>query len=201
MNATGILLSTAVSFLFLFLLFRPLELFFPAKKKQKFLRPAFWTDLFFFFGQYLLWNGLVFAAIQWGGGWLTQWIPEAFRESVRTQPLWLQITEVILLTDLLIYWGHRLQHRIPFLWCFHSIHHSAEHLDWLAANREHPLDTIYTVTLVNLPVFLLGFPLELLAGFIGFRGLWAVFIHSNVRLADWSPALVHWRTGVASLAS
>ena len=49
MNATGILLSTAVSFLFLFLLFRPLELFFPAKKKQKFLRPRFLDRPLFLF--------------------------------------------------------------------------------------------------------------------------------------------------------
>jgi sterol desaturase/sphingolipid hydroxylase (fatty acid hydroxylase superfamily) len=105
MNATGILLSTGVSFLLLFLLFRPLELLFPAKKRQKFLRPVFWTDLFFFLGQYLLWKVLVFAAIQWSDGWLMQWISGGFRENVRTQPLWLQIAEVILLTDLLIYWG------------------------------------------------------------------------------------------------
>ncbi len=199
MSVFELLLSTGISFLFLVLLFRPLELLFPAKKGQRFIRPAFWTDLFFLLGQYLLWTGLVFGAIQWGGGWLTGFVPNEFRESVRIQPLWLQIVEVILLSDLLIYWGHRLQHRIPFLWRFHSIHHSAEHLDWLAAHREHPLDTVYTVTLVNLPAFLLGFPLELLAGFIAFRGIWAIFIHSNVRLPIGplrcfigAPELHHW---------
>lgn len=48
--------------------------------------------------------------------------------------------------------------------------------------REHPLDTVYTVGLINLPAFLLGFPLETLAGFIAFHGIWAIYIHSNVRL-------------------
>ena len=43
-----------------------------------------------------------------------------------------------LLGDLLIYWGHRLQHHSALLWRFHAVHHSAEHLDWLAAHREHP---------------------------------------------------------------
>ena len=52
----------------------------------------------------------------------------------------------MLLSDLCVYWGHRLQHNNAFLWRFHSIHHSAEHLDWLAAHREHPIDTIYTRT-------------------------------------------------------
>jgi sterol desaturase/sphingolipid hydroxylase (fatty acid hydroxylase superfamily) len=107
--------------------------------------------------------------------------------------------EVVLLSDLVIYWGHRLQHRVGWLWRFHAVHHSAEHLDWLAAHREHPLDTIYTVGLINLPAFVLGFPLETLAGFIAFRGVWAIYIHSNVRLPTgplrWllgAPELHHW---------
>ena len=106
---------------------------------------------------------------------------------------------MVLLSDLLIYWGHRLQHRVGFLWRFHSIHHSAEHLDWLAAYREHPLDTVYTVGLINLPAFVLGFPLGTLVGFFAFRGIWAVYIHSNVRLPIGplrllvgSPEAHHW---------
>lgn len=82
---------------------------------------------------------------------------------------------------------------------FHAVHHSAEHLDWLAAHREHPLDTIYTVGIINLPAFILGFPLETLAGFIAFRGVWAIYIHSNVRLPIGplrvllgGPELHHW---------
>ena len=38
------------------------------------------------------------------------------------------------------------------------------------------------MSVINLPVFLLGFPIETLAGLIAFRGIWAIYIHSNVRL-------------------
>src|SRR5947209_17307162 len=55
------------------------------------------------------------------------------------------------------------------------------------------------VGLINLPAFLLGFPLETLAGLIAFRGIWAIYIHSNVRLPTgplrWllgAPELHHW---------
>ena len=150
-----------------------------------------------------------------GAGWccgllthFADWIdgdPAGFRAAVADQPWWLQAVEVILLSDFFVYWGHRLQHRIPFLWRFHSIHHSAEHLDWLAAHREHPLDTVYTMGLINLPAFLLGFPLETLAGLIAFRGIWAIYIHSNVRLPigplRWfvgAPELHHWHHDRAS---
>src|SRR5687767_235898 len=53
--------------------------------------------------------------------------------------------------------------------------------------------------LINLPALVLGFPLETLAGFIAFRGVWAIYVHSNVRLPTGplrvligSPELHHW---------
>jgi sterol desaturase/sphingolipid hydroxylase (fatty acid hydroxylase superfamily) len=55
------------------------------------------------------------------------------------------------------------------------------------------------VGLINLPAFVLGLPLSTLAGFIAFRGLWAIYIHSNVRLPlgplralIGAPELHHW---------
>lgn len=199
MNIPAMLLSTAVSLLCLALVFGPLEKAFPAKKQQRFFRPEWWTDLFFFLGQYLLWSGLVFAALYALRDWMDVIMPAGFRKAVAGQSWWLQALEMVLLSDLLVYWGHRFQHRIGFLWRFHSIHHSAEHLDWLAAHREHPVDTIYTMGLINLPAFALGFPLETLAGFIAFRGIWAIYIHSNVRLPlgplrylIGAPELHHW---------
>lgn len=162
-------------------------------------RPDWWLDLCFFLGQYLLWSGAVLWVLNRFGDGMDRVVPGAFRAAVAGQPWWLQALEVILLSDFFVYWGHRIQHRVPFLWRFHSVHHSAEHLDWLAAHREHPLDTIYTMSLINLPAFALGFPLETLAGLIAFRGIWAIYIHTNVRLPigplRWfigAPELHHW---------
>lgn len=199
MNLPAIILGTGGSFLFLCLVFHPLERAFPAKPGQRFFRPEWWTDVCFFLGQYLLWSGLVLWVLNRFADGLDATLPLTFRAAVADQPWWLQALEVVLLSDFLVYWGHRLQHRVPLLWRFHSIHHSAEHLDWLAAHREHPVDTIYTMGLINVPAFLLGFPLETLAGVIAFRGIWAIYIHSNVRLPigplRWfigAPELHHW---------
>src|SRR4051812_31805641 len=199
MDLLALAISAGLSFVFLVVVFRPLELAFPAKPGQKFFRPAWFTDLCFFLGQYLLWSGLVLFALAFFARWLTGIVPVDFRAAVAAQPVWVQMVEVVLLSDFFVYWGHRLQHRSAFLWRFHSVHHSAQHLDWLAAHREHPLDTIYTVGLINLPAFVLGFPLETLAGSIAFRGIWAIYIHSNVRLPIGplralvgAPELHHW---------
>ena len=171
----------------------------PARPGQRFFRPAWGTDLLYYLGQCLLWNALVFGLLAQGAGTLAAWTPSGVRAAFASQPGWLQVAEVVLASDVLVYWGHRLQHRVPFLWRFHAVHHSAEHLDWLAAHREHPLDTVYTVGLINLPGFLLGLPLGTLAGLVAFRGVWAIYIHSNVRLPlgpfrvlVGSPELHHW---------
>lgn len=195
----ALLLSAAASFLFLALVFWPLELAFPARAGQRFFRPHWFTDLCFFAGQYLLWSGLVVWALGYFGVWVDGVMPTGMRAAVASQPFWLQAVEVVLLSDLLIYWAHRLQHSNAFLWRFHSVHHTAEHLDWLAAHREHPLDSIYTVGIINLPAVLLGFPLSTIAALVAFRGIWAIYIHSNVRLPIGplriligAPELHHW---------
>jgi len=195
-----LVLSTGVSFLFLCLVFWPLEAAFPARAGQRFFRREWWTDLCFFLGQYLLWGGSVLWVLNHFAGWVDGVAPPALRRSVASQPWWLQAIEVVLLSDFCIYWGHRIQHRVGFLWRFHCIHHSAEHLDWLAAHREHPIDTIYTMGLINLPAFALGFPIQTLSALIAFRGIWAIYIHSNVRLPIpralrvliGAPELHHW---------
>ena len=146
MDVPRLLLSCGLSFLFLCMVFRPLELAFPAQAGQRFLRPAWLTDLGFFAGQYLLWNGVVVLALGRDRSWLDGIVPGRLPDLGRVASWWLQAIEVVILSDFFVYWGHRLQHRVGWLWRFHSIHHSAEHLDWLAAHREHPLDTVYTST-------------------------------------------------------
>ena len=107
--------------------------------------------------------------------------------------------EVLLLCDVGVYWFHRACHHFDFLWRFHAVHHSAEHLDWVAAHREHPIDGLATQLVCNVPAFALGFPMETLAAVIALRSMWGIFIHSNVRLPLGplrvllgSPQLHHW---------
>src|SRR5262245_1925529 len=199
MNLYGLVLTTGLGFLYCGLVFRPLEAVFPARAGQGFFRPGWFTDHCFFLGQNLVWGDLMLWGLAHFRDGLDSIVSPAFRQGVSLQPWWLQAVEVVLVSDLLIYWGHRLQHRVDFLWRFHAVHHSAEHLDWLAAFREHPLDTVFTMGLVNLPLYVVGFPVATLSCLIGFRGIWAIYIHSNVRLPIGplrlligAPELHHW---------
>jgi hypothetical protein len=95
MNLPAAILATGGSFLFLCLVFHPLERVFPAKRGQRFLRPEWWIDLCFFLGQYLLWSGLVLWLLTHFANWIDGGIPTGFRAAVAGQPWWLQAVEVI----------------------------------------------------------------------------------------------------------
>lgn len=179
--------------------FWPLERLFSARKGQAWLRPRLLTDLAFMAGQYLVWTTVALWLLVQLEGALGFFVPLALRDGFATVPFALQALLVVLLGDLSVYWFHVASHRVPLLWRFHSIHHSSRHLDWIAAHREHPVDGLLTQLAINLPAMVLGVDVSLLAGLVAFRGLWAIFIHSNVRLPlgplrvlFGAPELHHW---------
>jgi sterol desaturase/sphingolipid hydroxylase (fatty acid hydroxylase superfamily) len=187
---------TALNLTLLLLLFVPLERVFPARPEQSTLRPELAIDLAFFLGQYLVFAGVVLSVLTYIDTAITPLSVATWSESL---PLWSRVALAVVLGDLLTYWFHRACHHFAFLWRFHAVHHSAERLDWLAAHREHPLDGVLTQLCINIPGMLLGLPFAALGALIAFRGLWAIFIHSNVRLPLGplrvllgAPDLHHW---------
>jgi sterol desaturase/sphingolipid hydroxylase (fatty acid hydroxylase superfamily) len=130
---------------------------------------------------------------------IRQYIPEEIGATVRSQPIWLQVIEVLFIADTGFYLAHRAFHAIPFLWRFHAVHHSIEEMDWLAGHRVHPVDQVLTKTASYLPVFALGFSDAAFAIF-GVIYFWqSLLIHSNVRVnfgpLKWivaSPQFHHW---------
>jgi sterol desaturase/sphingolipid hydroxylase (fatty acid hydroxylase superfamily) len=172
---------------------------FPNRPEQKTFRAQWATDLAFYFGQHMLWIAVQLAGLIALGELFARVVPASATATFARQPWILQAAELVLVGDVIVYWYHRLSHRVPALWAFHRVHHSAPHLDWLAAHREHPIDGFLTQVAANLPALALGVSLNGLAGLIVFRGLWAAFIHSNVRLPIGpfrvlvgAPELHHW---------
>lgn len=47
-----------------------------------------------------------------------------------------------IVTDFISFYMHYLQHKIPLLWQFHKVHHSAEVMHPLSNFREHPIDNL-----------------------------------------------------------
>lgn len=66
-------------------------------------------------------------------------------ERIRVSKEWLLVSYTVVLfivNDFTRYWLHRFMHRIPLLWRFHRIHHSAEVLNPLTFYRVHPVENI-----------------------------------------------------------
>ncbi|MCC6140663.1 MAG: sterol desaturase family protein [Nitrospira sp.] len=61
-----------------------------------------------------------------------------------------------LLHDFMNYWSHVLLHKVPLLWAFHQVHHSADVLTPISAYRAHPMEFFVTATL-RAPVIGLAF--------------------------------------------
>ena len=180
------------------LVFIPLERLF-AMHPQKVFRRNWANDLIFLFlNGVLIKPGLlaVIVAVIFAAAWI---VPASFQAMVGGLPYWVQIPAVVVLADLGFYWTHRMFHAVPWLWKFHSIHHSIEELDWLAASRVHPVDQILTKGVSLVPVFALGFS-EWAIGVYALLYQWqSVLIHSNVRIKFGplrfllaSPEFHHW---------
>jgi sterol desaturase/sphingolipid hydroxylase (fatty acid hydroxylase superfamily) len=78
-------------------------------------------------------------------------------------PGWARLAGALLLFDAWMYWWHRLNHRVPFLWRFHRTHHSDPKMDVTTANRFH-IGEIAMSSVLRVPVIaLLGLQLWELA--------------------------------------
>jgi len=98
----------------------------------------------------------------------------------------------ILVYELVLYWQHRAEHRIDWLWrASHQMHHSAEALEALGANYFHPLDVALFTTSSAIVLFpVLGLSPEagaVTAAFLAFTG---AFQHANIRTPRWLGYLI-----------
>ncbi len=67
-----------------------------------------------------------------------------------SSPLWVSVIVALIIfttDDFLRYFCHYLEHRVPFLWELHKVHHSAEVLNFVTAERHHPVSLIIFRTL------------------------------------------------------
>lgn len=189
-------------FILLFFILVPLESLFPLHQ-QKIFRKGWLTDAtYFFIGHFVGKAGLavsgIFIIYLFSG-----LVNSELQRQVAAQPTWLQFIEAVTISDFGYYIAHRLNHNIPWLWKFHAVHHSTQHMDWLAAVRVHPLDQIFTKMFQIIPLYLLGFTKETFGAYILFGAFIAFFIHANIRfkfgILRWvlaTPEFHHWHHSI-----
>jgi sterol desaturase/sphingolipid hydroxylase (fatty acid hydroxylase superfamily) len=99
-------------------------------------------------------------------------------------PYYIKFPLEFILIDCFMYWWHRLNHVIPFLWRFHSFHHKDQQMNSTSALRFHTGELFLSV-LVRLLVFpLVGIDpiLLIIYSTILFAGI--VIHHSNIKISE-----------------
>ena len=105
----------------------------------------------------------------------------AFRDMVAAQPWVLQFAEAMLITDFVQYWFHRAFHRVPFLWGFHAVHHSAGTMDWLAGARMHLIEVVLLRGVTSLPLLTFGFSPSVMQAYVTLVYIYSGLVHANLR--------------------
>lgn len=189
--------------LFTGLLFIPVERIFPQRNEQPVFRDEWREDLFYYLVSSMLVQILTFLTFAPAQTLLAVAPLTQARAWVGALPFLVQFLAIMVLTDLVQYWVHRAFHRVPWLWHFHAVHHSARHMDWMAGARMHFLEILALRSTTVIPMFVLGFSAAAMNTYIFVVYLYSTFVHANL---GWrfplvekllvTPRFHHWHHGV-----
>lgn len=163
-------------------IFIPIELFLPKRLNQPKFHAEWKTDLVYFIISHLLiqvtgiivQQPAVFIFQNVGLSGLHEWVGN----------IWFvpQLFLALFVSDLFQWTGHYIFHKVPFLWRFHSVHHSTKDIDWLAGSRTHFVDLIAVRSIAYLPLYIFGFSTSVFATYVVIVSVQAVLAHANTRI-------------------
>ena len=184
-------------------LFIPLERICPKQAEQGIFRQEWREDLFYYLVSSLMVQILTYLTFAPAKTILSIAPIAGLRAWVAALPFVIQFIAIMLLTDVVQYWVHRAFHRVPWLWNFHAVHHSAKSMDWMAGARMHFLEIFALRSATVIPMFVLGFTETAMHSYIFLVYLYSTFVHANLgwRLG-WvekilvTPRFHHWHHGI-----
>ncbi len=100
---------------------------------------------------------------------------EAFDFSLSGLALW---AIAIIAWDLCYYWSHRIQHEISVFWAGHAVHHQSEDYNLSTALRQ-PSTGFLLTWIFYLPLFVLGFPVEVLITVNAINLIYQFWVHTQ----------------------
>jgi sterol desaturase/sphingolipid hydroxylase (fatty acid hydroxylase superfamily) len=192
-----------INVLFTGALFIPIERLLARHKDQVVLREEWREDLFYYLISSLLIQILTYLTFAPSNFVNSAADIGSVRTLAQSLPWVVQFIIIMLITDFAQYWLHRAFHRVPALWRFHAVHHSARTMDWIAGARMHFLEIVILRAVTATPALLIGFDQSAIQAYALFVYVYSTFIHSNVGISFGflekilvAPRFHHWHHGV-----
>jgi len=106
---------------------------------------------------------------------------------------WYWFVLCFVIDDFAYYLFHRSAHRVRWFWASHVIHHSSQHYNLSTALRQTWTGFISISFLFRLPLFLIGFPPEMVFFVGGVNLIYQFWIHTEVigRMPRWFEAVMN----------
>lgn len=108
-------------------------------------------------------------------------LPKAPSSLAFVAPILLALA-LFLVDDFIRYIVHYAEHRVPLLWQFHKVHHSATVLNFMTAERHHPVAILYT-------------SLAMIAGVVLVNGLFYALFSDHLTMATMLGGNIFWVAG------
>ncbi len=180
------------------LIYVPLERLWPQYPAQGTFRDQWTLDIIYFLSTHLPIQILSFLVL-FPATQATHYLSvPALAQLIGKLPLLVQLVLAIVVADFAEWAIHFALHKVPFLWRFHSIHHSSKALDWIAGSRSHFFDDTLVRGFILVPL-MLGFSQNIILAYLVFVTLHATWTHCNFRPnARWlekylvMPRYHHW---------
>ena len=179
-------------------LYVPLERFWPQYPAQGSFRPQWTLDIVYFLSTHLPIQVLSFAVLLPATQATKYLAIPALTGAIGSLPLVVQFVLAVILADFAEWTIHWLLHKVPFLWRFHSIHHSSPAMDWIAGSRSHFFDDTLVRGFILVPM-MLAFSQGIIMAYLVFVTLHATWTHCNFKpavkwLEPWlvMPRYHHW---------
>lgn len=116
---------------------------------------------------------------------LLYWLPEVH--------VVLSALIALLFLDLISAWlAHWVQHKVRWMWRFHLIHHTDQHVDATSANRHHPGESVIRFVFTVLAVLVIGAPMWTVLLYQSLSVVLSQFNHANISLPLWLDRAISW---------
>lgn len=179
----------------------------PLRRDQPILRDDWLLDMKHFLFYHLTIGFFLFVGNYIVHDWFSWAIIPRLGEFVQSLPFAVQFFLILAVVDFAQYWVHRLYHSNAFFWRVHSVHHSSEHMDWMASSRLNIIEPLISRTLGLIGISVVGFEQGPINAYIIFIAFHATFIHANCGVdlskVEWlfvSPKHHHWHHAKAEEA-